>query len=149
MVRDQQKHQEVSDWLQRAETALQRTEWTKAEECLRQLLKIEKNHTHAHQMLGEVQERARQQRRAEQARLLRIQAGEALQERRYDEAIQILDQAIGLDSTNKDLSSFRESIQEAKSRAARLRVALRRAEGAHQAGDLDEAKRAVIEALEL
>lgn len=149
VVRDQQKHQEVGEWLQRAETALQRTEWTKAEECLRQLLKIEKNHTHAHQMLGEVQERARQQRRAEQVRLLRIQADEALLDRRYDEALRILDQAIGLDSNNKELSNFRESIQESKSRAARLRVALRRAEGAHQSGDLDEAKRAVSEALEL
>jgi serine/threonine-protein kinase len=149
VVRDHQKHQEVGEWLQRAETALQRTEWTKAEECLRQLLKIEKNHTQAHQMLGEVQERARQQRRAEQVRLLRIQADEALLDRRYDEAVRILDQAIGLDSSNKDLSNFRESIQEAKSRAARLRVALRRAEGAHQSGDLDEAKRAVSEALEL
>lgn len=149
VVQDQQKHTEVLEWLQRAEAAVQRTEWTKAEDYLKQLLKIEKHHTRAHQMLGEVQDRVRRQRRADQSRQLRSQADEAFLDHRYDDALAILAQAIGLDSTNPDLLSLRETIQEAKARAARLHLALRRAEGAQQAGDLDEAKRAISEALEL
>jgi tRNA A-37 threonylcarbamoyl transferase component Bud32/tetratricopeptide (TPR) repeat protein len=149
VVQDQQKHTEVLEWLQRAEAAVQRTEWTKAEDYLKQLLKIEKHHTRAHQMLGEVQDRVRRQRRADQSRHLRSQADEAFLDHRYDDALAILAQAIGLDSTNPDLLSLRETIQEAKARAARLHIALRRAEGAQQAGDLDEAKRAISEALEL
>ncbi len=149
VVQDQQKHTEVLEWLQRAEAAVQRTEWTKAEDYLKQLLKIEKHHTRAHQMLGEVQDRVRRQRRADQSRQLRSQADEAFLDRRYDDALAILAQAIGLDSTNPDLLSLRETIQEAKARAGRLNLALRRAEGAQQAGDLDEAKRAISEALEL
>ncbi len=149
LLREQQKHTDVREWLQRAETAIQKTEWNKAEECLKQLLRIEEHNTRAYQMLGEVQERIRQQRRVEQSRQLRTQADEAFLDHRYDDALNILSQAIEIDGTNQDLLRLRQSVQEAKTRATRLHQALRRAEGAQQAGDLDEAKRAVGEALEL
>jgi eukaryotic-like serine/threonine-protein kinase len=149
LLREQQKGTDVREWLQRAETAIQKTEWNKAEECLKQLLRIEEHNSRAYQMLGEVQERLRQQRRVEQSRHLRTQADEAFLDRRYDDALGILSQAIDVDGTNQDLLRLRQSVQEAKTRATRLHHALRRAEGAQQAGDLDEAKRAVSEALEL
>lgn len=149
LLREQQKGTDVREWLQRAETAIQKAEWNKAEECLKQLLRIEEHNTRAYQMLGEVQERIRQQRRVEQSRQLRTQADEAFLDRRYDDALNILSQAIDVDGTNQDLLRLRQSVQEAKTRATRLHHALRRAEGAQQAGDLDEAKRAVSEALEL
>ncbi len=149
LQREQQKHTDAAEWLQRAEAAIQKTEWTKAEECLKQLLKVEEHNSKAYQMLGEVQERVRQQRRAEQSRQLRSQADEAFLDRRFDDALSILSQAIDVDGTNQELLRLRASVQEAKSRAARLQQALRRAEGAQQAGDLDEAKRAVTEALDL
>jgi len=149
LLREQQKGTDVREWLQRAETAIQKSEWNKAEECLKQLLRIEEHNTRAYQMLGEVQERIRQQRRVEQSRQLRTQADEAFLDRRFDDALNILSQAIDVDGTNQDLLRLRQSVQEAKTRASRLHQALRRAEGAQQAGDLDEAKRAVGEALEL
>ncbi len=149
LLREQQKGTDVREWLQRAETAIQKAEWNKAEECLKQLLRIEEHNTRAYQMLGEVQERIRQQRRVEQSRQLRTQADEAFLDHRYDDALNILSQAIDVDGTNQDLLRLRQSVQEAKTRATRLHQALRRAEGAQQAGDLDEAKRAVSEALEL
>ena len=149
LLREQQKGTDVREWLQRAEAAIQKTEWNKAEECLKQLLRIEEHNSRAYQMLGEVQERIRQQRRLEQSRQLRTQADEAFLDHRYDDALSILSQAIGVDGTNQELLRLRESVQEAKTKATRLHHALRRAEGAQQAGDLDEAKRAVSEALEL
>ncbi len=149
LLGEQQKHTDVREWLQRAEAAIQKTEWNKAEECLKQLLRIEEHNSRASQMLGEVQECIRQQRRIEQSRHLRTQADEAFLDRRYDDALSILDQAIDVDGTNQDLLRLRASVQEAKTKAARLHQAVRRAEGAQQAGDLDEAKRAVSQALEL
>ncbi len=149
VVQEQQKHAEVIQWLQQADAAIRRNDWTKAEDHLKQLLKVDRNHTKAHRMMGEVQERVRQLRRVEQARHLRTQADEAFLDRRYDEALAIVAQAIDLDATNKELLSLRAAIQEAKSRSARLHSALRQAELAQLAGDLDEAKRAVTEALAL
>ncbi|MGO8796354.1 MAG: protein kinase domain-containing protein [Candidatus Sulfotelmatobacter sp.] len=148
-VVEKQKHEDVVQWMKRAEMAVQRTEWNKAEECLKQALKADKHYTLAHQMMGEVQARMRQQRNLEQLRQLRTQADEAYLERRYDDALRALDQALSIDQTNQDLSGFRKSIQEAKYRAARLKLALRRAEEAQQAGDLDGARLAVNEALEI
>ena len=149
VVQEQQKHTEIIQWLQQADAAIHRSDWTKAEDHLKQLLKLDKNHTKAHRMMGEVQERVRQLQRVEQARQLRTQADEAFLDRRYDEALATVAQAIDLDATNKDLLSLRAAIQEAKSRSARLHSALRQAELAQLAGDLDEAKRAVSEALAL
>lgn len=148
-VVEKEKHQEVVQWMKRAETAVQRTEWTKAEEHLRQALKVDKHHMPAHQMMSQVQFRIRQQRNLEQVRQLRLQADEAFLDHRYDEALRIVDQALTVDETNKDLLDFRQSIQQAKSRDALLKQALRRAEEAHHAGDLEEAKQAVREALEI
>ena len=148
-VAEKQKQSEVSQWLKRAETAAQRTEWAKAEDCLRQVLSIDGRHTEAHKLLSQVQVRIRQQRQIEQVRQLHTQADQAFLERRYDDALGIVDQAISLDKTNQGLTSLRESIREAKDRAARLESVLRRAEEAHQAGDLEEAKNAVREALEI
>ncbi|HYM75018.1 MAG TPA: protein kinase [Candidatus Dormibacteraeota bacterium] len=148
-VAEKQKQFEVSQWLRRAETAVQKTEWTKAEDCLRQVLSIDGRHTQAHQLLSQVQVRIRQQRQVEQVRQLRIQADQAFVERRYDDALGIVDQAIGLDKTNPGLTSLREAIREAKTRAVQFKSALRRAEEAHSTGDLDEANRAVQEALEI
>jgi tetratricopeptide (TPR) repeat protein len=148
-VVDREKRQEVQQWMKRADLAMQRTEWTKAEESLRQVLKVDKHHTPAHQLLSQVQVRIREQRKVDQVRQLRIQADEAFLDRRYDDALRTIDQAVSIDETNKDLLSLRASIQEARSRASRLKLALRRAEEAHHAGDLEEAKLAVREALEL
>lgn len=148
-VMEKEKHQEVLQWMKRADAAMQRMEWTKAEDCLRQALKVDKHHTPAHQLLSQLQARLRDQRKIDQVRQLRMQADEAFLERRYDEALRSIDQAVAIDETNKDLLSLREHIREAKSRAARLKLALRRAEEAHRAGDLEEAKLSVREALEI
>ncbi len=148
-VAEKQKQFEVSQWLRRAETATQKGEWTKADDCLRQVLSIDGRHTRAHQLLGHVQAKIRQQRQAEQVRQLRTQADQAFLEKRYDDALAIVDQAISLDKTNQALTSLRESIREAKTRSAQFKAILRKAEEAHQAGDVEEAKQAVELALQI
>jgi serine/threonine-protein kinase len=148
-IAEKQQQSEVMHWLKRAQAAIERTEWVKAEDCLRQVLAIDRRHKQAHQLLNLVQVKIRQQRRTEQVRKLQIQADQAFLEQRYDDALAIIDQAIGIDETNQDLTSLRKSIQEAKTRSARFNAALRKAEEAHQAGAFQEAKEAVEEALRL
>ena len=148
-VAEKQKQFEVTQLLKRAEMEVQRTEWTKAEDCLRRILSIDARHTQAHQLLNNVQQMIRLQRQADQVRQLRGQADQAFLERRYEDALAIVDEAISLDRNNQDLSGLRQSIQEAKTRAAQFKSALRKAEEAHQAGDLAEARQAVQQALEI
>jgi serine/threonine protein kinase len=146
---EQQRQQSVTHFLKGAQLSIQRGELTKAREQLQQILSIDRQHPQAHRLLVEVQETIQKQQRSEQARQLRSHADEAFVDSRYDDALHILDQAAGLDNTNQDILEFRKVVQAAKARAERLQIALRRAEAAHHAGELDEAKQAVEEALAL
>jgi serine/threonine protein kinase len=146
---EQQRQEAIVHLLKGAESAMQRAEWTKAREQLGQILSIDRQHVHAHRLLGEVQENIRKHQRSEQARQLRSQADEALVDLRYGEALRLLDQAVAFDDTNQDIIEFRKLVQAAKARSEQLQVALRKAEVAHHAGDLDEARQAVEEALAL
>jgi tetratricopeptide (TPR) repeat protein len=146
-IQDRQKQETVAQYMRRAEFAMQRNEWAKAGEQLQLVLRIDRQNTTARRLNSEVQEKIRQQQRIEQARHLRAQAEEALSELRYDDALQLVKHALTLDENNPDLQTLRETVLEAKQRAARLQHALRRAETAQQEGDIEEAVRAIDEAL--
>ena len=134
----------IATCLRSAELCIESRELTKAREHLRQVLKFDKQHRRANELLRDVQARIQKQQIAEQVGLLRSQADDALAARRWDEALTLLDQAVRLDGTNSQLIEFRNSVRRS---STLLAEALRRAELAHGAGDLDAAKRAVEEAL--
>jgi tetratricopeptide (TPR) repeat protein len=148
-VQDRLKSETVAQLLRRAETSLQREEFTRAREHLQQAQRIDRQNTKVQKMLSAVQERLRQLQQIEQARALRGQADEAYLDQRYDDALRLLEQAVALDGHNSELQVFRESVRSAKERAVGLRRALRRAEAALQDGDLDEAQNAVSEAFQI
>jgi serine/threonine-protein kinase len=151
LVRIAEQHRQVAvaQFLAGAESAMQHGEWSTARERLQQVLSVDRQHAQARRLLGEVQERIRKQQRGEESLRLRSQADEEFANLRYDDAVRLLDQAISLDETNNEVREFRVLVQTAKSRAAKLQMALRRAEAAHHAGDLDQAQQAVEEALAL
>ncbi len=134
----------IAKCLRVAEVSMETRDWTKAREQLKQVLKLDKQHRRANELLREVQSQIQKQQIAEQVGLLRSQAEEALSARRWDDALTLLDQAVRLDGTNSQLIEFRNSVRRS---STLLTDALRRAEMAHSGGDLDTAKRAVEEAL--
>ena len=134
----------IAKCLRVAEVSIETRDWTKAREQLRQVLKYDKQHRRANEMLREVQSQIQKQQITEQVGLLRSQAEEALAARRWDDALTLLDQAVRLDGTNSQLIEFRNSVRRS---STMLTDALRRAERAHSGGDLETAKRAVEEAL--
>ena len=134
----------IAQCLRVAEVSMETRDWTKAREQLRQVLKYDKQHRRANEMLREVQSQIQKQQITEQVGLLRSQAEEALAARRWDDALTLLDQAVRLDGTNSQLIEFRNSVRRS---STMLTDALRRAERAHSGGDLETAKRAVEEAL--
>jgi len=134
----------IAKCLRVAEVSMETRDWTKAREQLKQVLKLDKQHRRANELLREVQSQIQRQQITEQVGLLRSQAEEALSARRWDDALTLLDQAVRLDGTNSQLIEFRNSVRRS---STLLTEALRRAEMAHSGGDLDTAKRAVEEAL--
>src|SRR5215469_13333489 len=134
----------ITKQVRAAESSIAEKQWEKAREQLRQVLKLDKQNRRANEMLREVQTQIHRQQVNEQVRQLRQRADEALGLRKWEDALAALDQAIKLDGTNSELIRFRDSVHRSNTL---LTDALRRAESAHTAGDLDGAKSAVEEAL--
>ena len=134
----------IAGCLRSAEFSMETRDWNKAREHLRQVLKFDKQHRRASELLREVQTQIQRQQISEQVGLLRSQADDALAARRWDDAIALLDQAVRLDGTNSEMIEFRNSVRRS---SELLAEALRRAELAHGQGDLDTAKNAVQAAL--
>lgn len=116
----------------------------KAREHLKQVLKFDKQHRRANDLLREVQRQIQEQQNREQVGQLRSRADAALGARHWGEALALLDQAVRLDDTNSELIEFRDAV---KKSSALLADSLRKAEFAHNEGDLDAARQAVEEAL--
>jgi eukaryotic-like serine/threonine-protein kinase len=143
------RRERVSEYLQGAETAAAQQQWARAKEQLLQVLKRDRQNPRANVRLREVQLEIQKQQRSERAKELQAQAEHALAESDFDGALAYLNEAVELDRSNLEIVHFRDSIQEQKTRGDQLRDLLQRAELAQDAGDIEEARRAVEQGLAL
>ena len=148
-VRDRLKEGMVDGHLREAESLLSRGFTHKAKELLLQVLKIDRQHTGAIRLFRTVQQNIEQEQIGVQIKQLRGQAEEAYVNQRYDAALEYVDKALSLHQTETGLQSLKSTIEQAKKQAEDLQNLLRKAEVAHQEGDLDVAKKMLEETLEL
>ena len=128
---------------------LERSELQKARDLLLQVLRVDPKHLPAAQSLRDVERRIKKEEISGQVRRLRQQADEALSQRQLEAAQALLEQALAIDNTDPDLRQHAESVRAAIVQARKLREALKAAESAHQDGDLDIAKQAIEEAVQI
>ena len=143
------KKDQVAEWIQRAERLVQEQQFTTARDVLLQLLKVDSQHTGARQLIAQVQHNLTQRQRAEQIRQFRTQAEHAASDKRYEEAIEYLQQACGLDPTSTELSELLESMRQKKRRRELVDGYLHEADVARDRGDLGTAEAVIAKALEL
>jgi serine/threonine-protein kinase len=143
------KQQIISKHLQEVTALLENAELLKAKDQLLLALQVDRQNTEANLLLREVQQRIQKTQIKDQVQELRRQAEEALARKQFEPALRCLERAAGLDTTDVELQQLRESIQAAWSQEQELQERLRRAESAHQVGDLDSAKQAMEEALQI
>ena len=148
-VRERIQQELLEEHLHEAESLLASEELLKAKDQLQRVLKIDRHNTRAVELLRTAQQRIQQQELGEQVRQLRGQAEEAYQKEQFGLALDLIQRALSLHSTDPDLQRFRSNVQQAKSRADELHRAMERAESAYQQGELDSAKQAIEEALAL
>lgn len=143
------KQEVIAQHLKEVGVLLERADIYKAKDHLLQVLKTDSQHAQATQLLREVQQRIKREEVSQQIRKLRSRAEEAVAREQFDIAQESIDQALTLDKNNSDLLRLRESVRAAAVRAQKLHSALKLADSAHQDGDLDTAKQAVEEALQI
>jgi eukaryotic-like serine/threonine-protein kinase len=148
-LQGQLKQELVARHLRQVSRLLEEADLYKAKDHLLQALKIDRQNTEANLLLREVQQLIQKQQIKEQVQQLRLQAEAAFKQQQFETALGHLERALALDPDQVELQRVRQSIQTAWSRAIELQERMKRAEVAHQAGDLDSAKQAVEEALEL
>ena len=139
----------VADLLKRAEAAMQRGDLERGRTLLQDVIRLDRHNDHANRLLREVRQTIQQQQRSSQVGQIRSQAQVALAGGQFEEALACADQALRLDPTDTETIVLCEQIRNAISRAKSVRLALNRAEASLFAGDFDEAKEAVEEALRL
>ncbi|HKS72887.1 MAG TPA: protein kinase [Terriglobales bacterium] len=148
-IRGRIQQEIVEEHLNQAESFLAREELLKAREKLNEVLKIDRHNTRGVELSRAVQQRIQQQEAGEQVRQLRSQAEDAYQKEQFSLALELIQKALHLHSTDPDLQRLRSSVQQAKTNAEQLQRALKRAESAYEQGELDSAKQAIEEALAL
>ena len=146
-VQEQIKKTMVSDYVNRAKVAVEKSDLPKAKEILQIVLKVDTQHSVAKELMMEVQQRMQRQQRGEQIKQLRSHAEEAMSQKSYEDALAYAEQALTLDKTNPELINLREIVAAAKAKKDRVESALRKAENSQQNGDLEAAVRSLEEAL--
>ncbi len=139
----------AADFMQRAESAMQRGDLERVKLHLQEILRLDRHHDQANRLLAEVRKAIQEQQRSGQIVQMRSQAQVALAGQQYEEALGCAEQALQLDPTDQVSSALREEIQKAISLGKAVRDSLRRAESALYAGDFDEGREAVDAALRL
>jgi eukaryotic-like serine/threonine-protein kinase len=148
-LQERLKRDMVSDLVDEARSSIAKAQLTRAKDLLSEVLRIDTQNPTAKQLLYEIQQTLQKAARGEKVQQLRSQAEEAISAKQLEHAASLLDQAIKLDSTDPDLFSLREQIEQAKSRAQQVKKLLTLAKVAQQTGELVVAKKAVDDALAL
>jgi serine/threonine protein kinase len=143
------KKEQVAEWIQRAQKLVQEEQYTMARDVLLQLLKVDSQNTGARQLIAHVQQNLNLRQRAEQVRHLRTLAEQASADRHYDEAVEYLQQASGLDPSSSELTELLEAVRQKKRRREMIEGYLREADVARDRGDLDRAGAVIAQAIQL
>ena len=148
-VYEQLKQDLVTRHLQEAEDAWGKGNSKQARAWLQQLLKLDQKHTKAIRLMREVQQTIEKEETEAMARQLQASAEESFSRGEYDAALQFLEQAAANETLAPQMAKFYDQVKEAKVKGEELQRVLRRAEEAHERGDLETAKQAADEALEI
>jgi hypothetical protein len=148
-VQEGLKRDAINHYVGQARACIAKSELPPAREMLSRALKLDTQNTVAKQLMYEVQRLAESAQTTHRIQQLRTQAEEAREQKRYSDALGLIDQALQLDNTDTELLSLRAQIQQAESLHQQVLKLLRLAESAQQAGELSMAMGAVDDALKL
>jgi len=148
LARVHQEYQQkmLGETLQQATDALHRKDFVTARQQVLQVLRGAPQNNEAAVLLRQIKQAQEKEHQEQQVLQLQMKAEECFRKHRLDEALQYVEQGLRLDPEGAVFPGLRDAIHAAHARMDGYRTALKRAETAVKAGDLDGAKRAVEEA---
>src|ERR1700749_2657870 len=144
------KHERIGALLETARRLAEESHHASARTVLLQSQRIDPSNTEIKTLLGDVQDHLRHMQRSGQLRQLTEQAHDAADGRRWDDAIELFEQAQKLDSEN--VFNLDERLQHARSEKAlqeRVLALWKQADDARKLGDLSKAQDYLGQALQI
>ena len=141
------KRQKVSEYLDNAKVYIQRADLARAQELLSKIVKTDTQNTEARALMSQVQGELLRQQRLERMGQLRLDAEEAFNSGRFEEAVTMCDEAMGL-APDATWESLRLRAQQGAERKAKLDAILKRAHAAFTSGALEAAQQGLKDALD-
>jgi serine/threonine protein kinase len=148
-VHQQYESKMLAETLHQASDSLQRKDFTSARQLVVQVLRASPQNTEASELLRLVKQGQEQQQREQNVLQLQMKAEEAFRKNRYEDALQFIEQGMQLDPSGTVFTSLRDAIREAQATMVKYRESLKRAEEALRGGDLEAARRLVMDAQEI
>jgi hypothetical protein len=148
-VIDTLKSEYSASVIAQAERLVASRDYAGARDVLAQLLRVDNQHMQARRFLSEVNQHLTLQLRTEQAQHKRRQAEDAVQERRYDDAVVLLEEAARSVPEDRSLMDRLVEVRKLKETTDQIMGLLLKADAAKKVGDYKGAQAIVAEALKL
>jgi serine/threonine-protein kinase len=144
------KHERLGSLLETARRLAKESQHVSARTVLLQAQRIDPSNTETKTLLGDVQDHLRHMQRSEQLRQITEQAHEATDGRRWDDAIDLFEQAQKLDSQNAfNLDERLQHARKEKALQERVLTLWKQADDARNLGDLTKAQDYLGQALQI
>jgi serine/threonine-protein kinase len=143
------KKGQAAEIFEQAQQLVRHEDFTKAREVLLKVAKLDSQHLGARQLMVLVQQNIAQRQRASQIQQLRAQADDAWLDKKFDEAISFMEQALKLDPSSTQLTEAVAQLRQRKATNQEIEGYLRQADGACQEADFDLAQAVIAKALQL
>ncbi|HEX6505283.1 MAG TPA: protein kinase [Terriglobales bacterium] len=146
-LQQQLSREQVALYLDQADQQVKARNFDAALKALTQALALDPDNATGKQRLADVQKEIEALKRKQAALELRSQAEEAFKDKRLDTALALVDEALQAQPDDTGLQHLRENVQEEQHTVQNYNRALDRAAAALNAGALEQAKRAIEDAL--
>jgi eukaryotic-like serine/threonine-protein kinase len=130
----------IAESMAQAEQHFNERDFMAAQSALRQLLRLDPQHTAGKRLLSQVDQRLTQQEKERKAQELARLAQQAVSEREWERALALCDEALGLSPGNNTLVSLRKSVVEGKQTQEKVSQLLAESANARKVGELTRAQ---------
>jgi serine/threonine protein kinase len=155
-LQQQYERHVLADHLQQAAESLTRKDFPAARQYVLQALRIAPQSVEGADLLRLIRQGQEQQQRElhvqqreQQITQFQMKAEESFRKSDFRNALQFVEQGLQIDSSRTAFLSLRDAIFDAQTKTVRYSEALKRAEAALRSGDLETAKEAIDEAIEI
>ncbi len=143
------KKEQAAEIFEQAQQLAREEDLSKAREVLLKVAELDSQHLGARQLMVQVQQNIAHRQRASQIQHLLAQADDAGHDKKFDDAISLLEQALTLDPPSSELTEAVAELRLKKEKNQQIEGYLRQADGACQKGHFDLAQALIAKALEL